>query len=116
MTKKTEEPEIQISTSSKNAIAFLKAIALILSSLGIGVAGGYASNSSSSKEMQDRIKQVSEICNTNAERLAAAERVIELQAQTNQDVKADLAQIRKDITMILVILQDKKTSHEGYER
>lgn len=116
MTKQNEEPEIKISTTSKNAIAFIKAIALILSSLGVGVAGGYASNSSSSKDMQDRIKQVSEICNTNAERLAAAERAIELQTQTNQDVKADLMQIRKDITTILVILQDKKNSNERNER
>ena len=69
-----------------------------------------------SEDMQDRIKQVSEICNTNAERLAAAERAIELQTQTNQDVKADLMQIRKDITTILVILQDKKNSNERYER
>lgn len=103
-----QEPELKVSTSLKNLGGFMKVLAYILGSLGVGAAGSVITASSSANATGDKIAALEASCQRYEVRLSTQETETNNLKASYVDIKKDLAEIRGTSTQILFELQKDK--------
>ena len=69
----SNEPEVQIKTSMKNAGAFIKVLLAALGAMGFGAAGSVLTSSTDVNAQGDRMSKLEEACSKYDVRLATTE-------------------------------------------
>lgn len=103
-----QEPELKLNTSLKNLGGFLKVLAYILGSLGVGAASSVLTASSSANATEDKIAALEASCQRYEVRLSTQETETNNLKASYADIKKDLAEIRGTSTQILFELQKDK--------
>lgn len=100
-----QEPEVKVSTSLKNLGGFLKVLAYILGSMGVGAASSVLTASSSANATGEKIAALEESCQRYEVRLSTQETETNNLKASYADIKKDLAEIRGTSTQILFELK-----------
>ena len=100
-----QEPELKLNTSLKNLGGFLKVLAYILGSMGVGAASSVLTASSSANATGEKIAALEESCQRYEVLLSTQETETSNLKNNFVEIRKDLAEIRATNTQILFLLR-----------
>ena len=103
-----KDSELKLNTSLKNLGGFIKVLAYILGSMGVGAASSVLTASSSASDTDDKIAALEASCQRYEVRLSTQETETSNLKNNFVEIRKDLAEIRATNTQILFLLRKER--------